>query len=325
MIRFSLIFIFLFLGLESYSQILPGMFGSVVKKGSGGGGGAASGTRNFTNCGKAGSEGPSQSDCNTAYASNDLNGEVTVTSGIQYWTTPTTGTYTITAIGATAGNDGYTSAYVGRPAKIIGDFSLTQGDVIKILVGQHGWKASCRPGWGGGGGTFVTKNDNTILLIAGGCGSSHTNISNVNTWQDANTGESGNFQSGDTHAAGTNGSGGGGTNNGGSGAGYSGDGNTGNSATYQLCSGVPTQHTTPKSFLNGGVGDVIGGGFGGGAGVMNTWGGGGGGYSGGGGSLSSPYAGAGGGSKNNGSNQTNTLNDIGTNKAELDGSVVITW
>jgi len=31
------------------------------------------------------------------------------------------------------------------------------------------------------------------------------------------------------------------------------------------------------------------------------------------------------GSKNNGSNQTNTLNDIGTNKAELDGSVVISW
>ena len=56
-----------------------------------------------------------------------------------------------------------------------------------------------------------------------------------------------------------------------------------------------------------------------------TFGGGGGGYSGGGGALSHPYAGAGGGSKNNGSNQTNTLNDIGTNKAELDGSVVISW
>ena len=321
--RYVFLLFFLIDSSICYSQILPSQHGVHHKKSSGG---AASGTRNFTNCSKAGSEGPSQSDCNTAYVSNDLNGEVTVTSGIQYWTIPTTGTYTITAIGATAGNDGETSVYVGRPAKIIGDFSLTQGDVIKILVGQHGWKASCRPGWGGGGGTFVTKNDNTILLIAGGCGSSHTTISNVNTWQDANTGESGNFQLGDTHAAGTNGSGGGGGGtSGGSGAGYSGDGNTGNSKTFNLCTGVPSQHTTPKSFLNGGVGDVIGGGFGGGAGVMNTWGGGGGGYSGGGGSTSHPYTGAGGGSKNNGSNQTNTLNDIGTNKAELDGSVVISW
>lgn len=42
MIRFSLIFIFLFLGHESYSQILPGMFGSAVKKGSGGAGGSCS-------------------------------------------------------------------------------------------------------------------------------------------------------------------------------------------------------------------------------------------------------------------------------------------
>jgi hypothetical protein len=324
-LRLLTFFLYFFFSLEGFSQILPSSHGVHHKKSSGG---AASGTRNFTNCGKGGSEGPTQSDCNTAYASNDLNGEVTVTSGIQYWTTPTTGTYTITAIGATAGNDGETSIYVGRPAKIIGDFSLTQGDVLKILVGQHGWKASCRPGWGGGGGTFVTKNDNTILLIAGGCGSGHTNYGPLGgdyTWQDANTGESGNFRQGDTHAAGTNGSGGGGTNSGGSGAGYSGDGNTGNSGTYQLCSGVPNQHTTPKSFLNGGVGDVIGGGFGGGAGVTNTFGGGGGGYSGGGGSSSNPYAGAGGGSKNNGSSQTNTLNDIGTNKAELDGSVVISW
>ena len=42
MIRFSLIFIFLFLGYESYSQILPGMFGSAVKKGSGGAGSSCS-------------------------------------------------------------------------------------------------------------------------------------------------------------------------------------------------------------------------------------------------------------------------------------------
>mgnify|MGYP001328878456 CR=1 FL=1 len=151
-----IILIFLIFSYPGFSQILPSMHGVHDKKGLGGGSG--SGTRNFTNCGKGGSEGPSQSDCNTAYASNDLNGEVTVTSGIQYWTVPTTGTYTITAIGATAGNDGETTVYVGRPAKIIGDFSLTQGDVIKILVGQHGWKASCRP-------SIIFKRSVYIFLI----------------------------------------------------------------------------------------------------------------------------------------------------------------
>tara|TARA_B100000886_G_scaffold159148_1_gene108522 strand:- start:1435 stop:1581 length:147 start_codon:yes stop_codon:yes gene_type:complete len=48
------------------------MAGAATKKGSGGG--AASGTRNFTNCSSTGINGPLQSDCNTAYASDDLNG-----------------------------------------------------------------------------------------------------------------------------------------------------------------------------------------------------------------------------------------------------------
>ena len=322
MIRLLTICFLLFLSLQSYSQILPPMYGALTKKGSSGG--AVTGTRNFTNCGKEGSEGPSQSNCNTAYASTDLNGEVTVTSGIQYWTVPTTGTYTITAIGATGGNESETNVKVGLPAKIIGDFSLTQGEVIKILVGQHGWKASCRPGWGAGGGTFVTKNDNTILVIAGGAGSGHTFYHGTYSHQNANTGESGNYNA-QTHYGGTNGNGGGGTTSGSSGAGYSGDGTTGNSSTSTLCTGVPTQHTTPKSFLNGGVGNVIGGGFGGGGGVTNTWGGGGGGYSGGGAAKTGyPFVGGGGGSKNNGSNQTNSLSDNNLN-TETDGSVTITW
>ena len=314
-------FIFLFT-ISINAQILPSQQGSHYKK-------TAiqmlPGSLAFNNCGKSGSTGPSQSDCNTAYASSALNGEVTVTSGIQYWTVPANGTYTITAVGATAGNESDTNVKVGLPAKIIGNFSLTQGDVIKILVGQHGWKASCRPGWGAGGGTFVTKNDNTILVIAGGAGSGHMSFYGTYSYQNANTGESGNSDNSKTHNGGTGGDGGDGSSSGGSGAGYSGNGTTGNGSVYQACAGVPNAHTVPQSFLNGGVGDVIGGGFGGGGGVTNTWGGGGGGYSGGGGAKSSsPYTGAGGGSKNNGTSQTNSLSDNDLN-TETDGSVTITW
>ena len=43
--------------------------------------GAASGTRNFTSV-NTGKNGPTQSNCNTAYASTDLNGEVSVSNGI---------------------------------------------------------------------------------------------------------------------------------------------------------------------------------------------------------------------------------------------------
>ncbi|MBT3224624.1 MAG: hypothetical protein HN348_36615, partial [Proteobacteria bacterium] len=48
----------------------------------------APGTRIFTNCSQTGNTGPSQGQCDTAYNGTDLQGEVTVTSGIQYWTVP---------------------------------------------------------------------------------------------------------------------------------------------------------------------------------------------------------------------------------------------
>ena len=49
------------------------MYGAATKKGSGAVGGATE-TRNFTNCSATGKNGPTQSNCNTAYASDDLNG-----------------------------------------------------------------------------------------------------------------------------------------------------------------------------------------------------------------------------------------------------------
>ena len=168
------------------AQILPSQQATHYKKNS-----AAAGLRAFNNCGKTGYDGPSQSDCNTAYASSDLNGEVTVTSGIQYWTVPATGTYTITAIGATAGNTNEPTQTVGFPSQITGDFSLNQGDVVKILVGQRGWmtvNTGNYYAWGGsndagsgGGGTFVAKQDNTPLIVAGGGGGYNKTDNSVST------------------------------------------------------------------------------------------------------------------------------------------------
>ena len=324
---------YLFLILYTVSlnaQILPSQQAAHYKKNS-----AAAGLRAFNNCGNTGYDGPSQSDCNTAYASSDLNGEVTVTSGIQYWTVPATGTYTITAIGATAGNTNEPTQTVGFPSQITGDFSLNQGDVVKILVGQRGWmtvNTNNYYAWGGGGGTFVTKNDNTILVIAGGTGSAHFLI--ASDWigpfelQSASLTSSGNQGASNTNN-GTNGGGGSG-GHGGDAAGYSGNGSTGNSYRSNAISGMPN-HSIPQSFLNGGAGDAYGGGFGGAGGNTNYYGGGGGGYSGGAGSkwLAKSFYGGGGGSKNNGSNQTNILKGgasaTDTNTTMSDGSVTITW
>ena len=63
-----------------------------------------------------------------------------------------------------------------------GDFSLTQGTVLKIIVGQmpqlSGYDGA------GGGGTFVVKSsnnytDNDVLVIAGGGGGTTSSSTNV--------------------------------------------------------------------------------------------------------------------------------------------------
>ena len=65
---------------------------------------------------------------------------VTLVSGVQHWTVPFTGTYQITAVGASGGYDNKGTAARGRGAYMRGDFDLMKGEVIKILVGQQGTK-----------------------------------------------------------------------------------------------------------------------------------------------------------------------------------------
>lgn len=127
---------------------------------------------NFSTCGATGAVGPTLPQCNTAYAGSYLAGLVTIAPypGIQKWTVPLTGQYTITAKGA-KGASGLAGGY---GAVVTATVSLIAGQQLTIAVGQNGsfmsGDANSSDGGGGGGGTFVTFADNTPIVIAGGGG-----------------------------------------------------------------------------------------------------------------------------------------------------------
>ena len=263
----------------------------------------------FTNAGATGRQGPTQTQINNAYSSTNLSGQVTSVNGIQYWTVPQTGTYTIEAVGAQGGGSNG-----GLGATMIGDFQLNQNDVLQIIVGQEGLVQNGQPNSvGGGGGTFVVKSPantvNDILVIAGGGGGSPATYSSL---RNAVTGVNGNNGAGASSFGngGSNGNGGNATQRSGGGAGFL---TNGQSSTQTAASAEGGY-----SFLNGGEGgnhnsNGIAGSFGGGGAAWQTGfrgAGGGGGYSGGGGaqvtSNNSSISGGGGGSINNGTNQVNT-------------------
>ena len=250
-------------------------------------------TLTFTNCSVTGRNGPTQSQVNATYGSeNSLYNAVTInTQGIQEWTVPATGTYKILVWGAQGGpKKGYSDDDLtrgGKGAILSGDFNLTQNWVLKIIVGQRG-KSS-----GGGGGTFVAKSDNTPLIVAGGGGA----------WCNS-CGSS-------ADAVLTEGSGnGGGADCGSGGGGFNGNGTTSSYGTGGL------------AFVNGSVGGAAGsgtsseGGFGGGGGASNCCIGGGGGYTGGFGSSS---CGADGGSSYNNAdaNKTSSVSNTGHGKVQI--------
>lgn len=266
----------------------------------------------FTNCGATGQNGPTLAQCATntysAQSWTSSTSNFNVVSGIQYWTVPTSGNYTITAAGAKGGTNGG-----GLGAIETGTFSLSQGSVIRILVGQRGGGTTTGSG---GGGTFVVASpyntNGSILVIAGGGGGYQSSTCSVSSG-----GQTGPSPTGGSMAAASGGGGGGSSNAaggvgftnggaatsivwGGGGAGFGGDGGRyNNNAT---ASGL--------SFINGGKGgDVIGagavGGFGGGGGNGDRAAGGGG-YSG--GNAQSSGCAIGGGSYNSGTNVSDVAN-----------------
>jgi hypothetical protein len=268
---------------------------------------AAQQSYTFTTAGATGQFGPTQGMVNTAYNLTNLSGSVSVIGqGVQQWTVPVTGAYSIRAIGASGrGTTINCTNTGGLGADMYGEFNLTAGQVILILVGQEGVNAvngSSQDG-GGGGGSFVTTSASVALVVAGAGGGSTNNISNCTGTQrdglNASLTTSGTNGANGNGAGGTSGNGGTGTGGGG-GGGFIGNG---------IASSV---NYAGKSFMNGGAGGIYGGagGFGGGGAGFSIGGngGGGGGYSGGGTASGSPYAGGGGGgSYNSGTNQNNVL------------------
>ena len=124
----------------------------------------------FTNLNATGRYGPTT--LGSHYTSQDHDGQVTLSSGIQQWTVPYTGDYRIEAVGAAGGYDGANKnpQYRGRGARMIGTFRLKEDEVIHILVGQEGGINKMDLSSGGGEGTFLVRGNNTPLIIAGGGG-----------------------------------------------------------------------------------------------------------------------------------------------------------
>jgi hypothetical protein len=121
-------------------------------------------TYTFTNASAIGNIGPTAPQITAAYLSTNLNGSVTVSSGVQSFTVPTTGPYRISAAGAQGGHSVYNG---GLGSLMVGDFTLTAGQVLKIVVGQKGLNESGdnnRSG-GGGGGSFVIQAQLYMLLL----------------------------------------------------------------------------------------------------------------------------------------------------------------
>ena len=295
-------------------------------------------THTFTNCSASGKTGPTQAACRSAYSTtwDESDSNFTVTSGIQNWIVPTSGYYYIDAYGA----GGY-GAYAGGGARIADTFLLTEGEVIKILVGQVGETNTGVSANSGAGGTFVIKTpyntNGSILVIAGGGGGSESG-SSQRSEAHASITTSGNngYTAGTPGTANTSGLGGtlgngGGTasadNAGGGGGGFLSDGSR--NSNWENNGGF--------AFVNGGTGATGGssltsndGGFGGGGASAGKGGGGGagggGGYSGGGGGDNvANGAGGGGGSYFANGLNTNRITTINANPAQSAGYVTITF
>ncbi|MAR90457.1 MAG: hypothetical protein CML06_06210 [Pseudomonadales bacterium] len=129
----------------------------------------------FTTCGASGATGGTQAMCDATYSGTSLEGMVTVNQGIQSWTVPTTGRYSITAVGAQgfSGQAGYDG---GLGALVFGTFDFSAGTMLQLLVGQQGVGTKGTEG-GGGGGSFVVNSVNSPLLVAGGGGGTRTSVS----------------------------------------------------------------------------------------------------------------------------------------------------
>lgn len=292
----------------------------------------------FTNSGAEGKDGPTLAMCVSEYSGATWTADAAffnlTTQGIQQWTVPQNGEYIIECAGAQGGRHAYTvdPEDGGLGAIMEGTFTLTEGQILYILVGQEGiasqeggGAAEDNAAPGGGGGSFVwDPTDASNPLIAAGGGGAGGSPGDYEL-RDATVEINGHTGSGiDNAGLGGNG---GRTNIGGSsywgggGAGWITNGTGGNQAVnYNYLPGTSGAQGGRRA-IEGGIGGIRwndgldeggDGGFGGGGGggSDNMEGGGGGGYSGGGGGRWTVYPG-GGGSYNAGADQSNSVGNTG--------------
>lgn len=123
----------------------------------------------FTTLGHVGRDKPTQADADAQYEQT-----VEVTSGIQKWIVPETGRYLISATGAAGGKGGgvltNTACLGGFGAIISGEFNLTAGDELYMLVGNKGTdnmqtSGDATTGAGGGMSVVAIKDDTQTDML----------------------------------------------------------------------------------------------------------------------------------------------------------------
>ena len=268
------------------------------------------------------------------------NGTYTFTGSVKTFTATNGGTYLIKAYGGQGG-----SAYNGiggNGAEVEGDFTLTAGETLKIVVGGVGGPGYGHDGGGGGGGSFVVETNSSgaviqKLLVAGGGGGGGFVFLAGNNGQAGYASPTGNGVAGTGGAGATGkgyGGGGGGGYKGGAGAGFGGQagyayGLPGYNATNRTSN--PSSNGSYAGGLgytsSGNSGNGKGGFGGGGGGGFSGGGGGGGGYGGGTGGSAYYNSGGGGGGyggQGGGSFDSGTSQMLVSGENTGNGSVVIT-
>jgi len=275
---------------------------------------AWTGPREFTTCGATGSNGPTQSACDSAYADSRLAGEVTVDAGFQLWTVPSNGRYVIRAAGAQGGGGAGTDG--GTGAIIEGEFDLEKDDVLRIAVGQKGLNGS--NDGGGGGGTWVLKGDSPLLIAGGGgahsgysAGWGYTPCNGSTTEYGSWVGSNGWGSCQGPKSTGLRQGGSSGCNWGGGGGGIDSAGGT------DTCSGIRGGESLAGGLVGSAGLSGGNGGFGGGGGGSSWSAGGGGGYSGGDGARNDGVGG-GGGSYNTGARPSADTGQRGAGEVYID-------
>jgi hypothetical protein len=240
-------------------------------------------------------------------------------------------TITIDAAGAQGGGSTTNNQLGGLGARIQGEFTLSPGVMLSVLVGSPGGTGTSVGGGGGGSFVWDPMSPTQPYLVAGGGGGAGFSSAGLPGLSAANGGNGGSSTAG----GGSNGSGGVAptpvTNWAAGGAGWA-SGGAGGGGTLATPCGLSTGGKAPRNGgqggLPGGSSTTASGGFGGGGGGQGqctaTGGGGGGGYSGGGGgidNISPDFTGGGGGGSYNAG--TNSMNMTGVNAGA--GSVTISW